>query len=54
MGGLRLTPAEIEKRQKEKQRKSLLFQKIRQFFNNQEVKELLKHFPTPISSYFTC
>jgi hypothetical protein len=37
MGGPRLTQAEIEKRQKEKQRKSLLFQRTKQLFSHQEV-----------------
>jgi hypothetical protein len=40
MGGPRLTPEEIEKRQKEKQRKTLLFKRIKQLFTNREVKEL--------------
>jgi hypothetical protein len=41
----------MEKRQREKQRKSLLFQRIRQLFSHQEIKEFLKHFAEPISSY---
>jgi hypothetical protein len=32
-------------------RYSALFQKIKKLFNNQEIKDLLKHFPTTISSY---
>jgi hypothetical protein len=55
MGGPKLTPEEMEKRQKEKQRKSLLFKRIKQLFTNKEVKELLGHLgylPTEISSYF--
>jgi hypothetical protein len=51
MGGPKLTQAEIEKRLKEKQRKSLLFQRVIQLFSYQEIKELLKYFPTAISSY---
>jgi hypothetical protein len=51
MGGPTLTPEEIAKRLKEKQRKSSLFQRIRQLFSHQEIKELLKHFPTAFSSY---
>jgi hypothetical protein len=51
MGGPRLTPEQIEKRLKEKLRKSLLFQRIRQLFSHQEIKELLKHFTSTISSY---
>jgi hypothetical protein len=39
MGGPRLTPEEVEKRQREKQRKSLLFQRIRQFFKKHQIEE---------------
>jgi hypothetical protein len=42
----------LTKKQKEKQRKSLLFQRIKQIFNNREVKELSEQLPTEISNYF--
>jgi hypothetical protein len=48
MGGPRLSPAEIEKRQKEKQRKSLLFKRIKQLL----IIEKLKNFQNIISNYF--
>jgi hypothetical protein len=38
MGRPKFTPQQMENSQREKQRKSLLFQRIRQLFNNQEVK----------------
>jgi hypothetical protein len=50
MGGPRLTAEEVQKREKEKQRKPLLFQRIKHLFNNQEVKELLEYFSQTISS----
>jgi hypothetical protein len=37
MGGPRLTPIEIKKRDKEKQRYSALFRRIKRLFNNHEV-----------------
>jgi hypothetical protein len=51
MGGPRLTPKQIKKRLKEKLRKSSLFQRIKQLFSHQEIKDLLKYLPTAISSY---
>jgi hypothetical protein len=43
MGGSRLTPAEIEKRDRENKKYSTLFQRIKKLFNNREVKALLGH-----------
>jgi hypothetical protein len=52
MGGPRLTPAEIEKRNRYNQRYSTLTQRIKKLFSNHEVKILLGHLKLSFSSYF--
>jgi hypothetical protein len=41
MGGPKLTPVEIERRDRENTRYSALFQRIKRLFNNHEVKTFL-------------
>jgi hypothetical protein len=52
MGGPKLTPAEMEIRNKKKQRYSALFQRIKRLFTNAGVKELLYQLKLPFSNYF--
>jgi hypothetical protein len=52
MRGPRVTPAEIEKRDRENKRYSTLFQRTKKLFSNREVKALLGHLKSSFSNYF--